>query len=51
MTIIFEVTMASTNPLIAPELDAVALFQRAEDLFAGTFEIERLVAASASRAP
>jgi len=42
--------MASTNPLIAPEVDAVALFQHAEVLFAGTFEIERLVAASASRA-
>lgn len=38
------------RPLIAPDVDAVALVKRAEGLFSDMFEIERLVAASPSRA-
>ncbi|MGD2136188.1 MAG: serine/threonine-protein kinase [Gemmatimonadales bacterium] len=38
------------RPLVAPEVDAVALFKRAEELFADGFTLERLVAASPVRA-
>ena len=38
------------SPLIDPSIDAPALFDRTAEVFAGTFEPRRIVAASAERA-